>query len=227
MLWRYWWGVWLLRPPGVYRPQGDTFLLAAAFRDAAPPAGARVLDVCTGTGALALAAARHTGARVTAIDVSARAVYTARLNARLRGLRVRALRGDLLAPVADESFDVILANPPYVPGPDVSPPRHGRSRAWEAGPHGRLLLDRICAGAPPLLARGGTLLLVHSALCGIRTTLASLRAAGLKAAVIARRPEPFGPVMRTRAARLEAHGLIAPGQRHEELVVIRADRPQA
>ncbi|REF00181.1 HemK2/MTQ2 family protein methyltransferase [Thermomonospora umbrina] len=216
----------ILRPPGVYLPQGDTALLTEALRDAAVPPDARVLDVCTGTGAVALAAALGGTRRVTAVDVSTRAVLAAKVNARLRGLPIRVLRGDLVEPVAGEEFDVITANPPYVPSVNGAPPRHGRARAWDAGPGGRAGLDRLCAAAPPLLAEGGMLLMVQSAMCGVRATLDSLRANGLKAAVIARRREPFGPVLRGRAAVLEARGLIRPGQRHDELVVIRADRTE-
>jgi release factor glutamine methyltransferase len=69
------------------------------------------------------------------------------------------------------------------------------------------------------------LLIVHSEVCGINTTLDALRRGGLKAAVVARRMEPFGPVMRQRIPLLEREGLIRPRQRHEELVVIRADQP--
>lgn len=216
----------MLRPPGVYPPQSDTVLLAEALREAAIRPGARVLDVFTGTGAVAVAAASGGAREVTATDVSARAVLAARCNARLRGLPIRVLRGDLVDPVAGEQFDVITANPPYVPRRDGGPARHSRARAWDAGPRGRLWLDRLCTAAPPLLAPGGMLLIVHSGLCGVRHTLDELRGQGLKAAVIARRREPFGPVMSRRAAELEAAGLIRPGQRHEELVVIRADRTE-
>jgi release factor glutamine methyltransferase len=214
-----------MRPPGVYRPQGDTELLTEALRDAGIRPGARVLEVCTGTGAVALAAAlgRSPG-EVTAVDISARAVWAARFNARARGLRVRVLRGDLFTPVAGETFDVVLANPPYVVADGPAPQPHSRTRAWDAGPDGRSLLDRICDGVLEVLAPGGTLLMVHSALCGVDRTLNSLRSAGLKASVIARRREEFGPVMSARARLLEAKGLIRPGQTHEELVVIRADR---
>jgi release factor glutamine methyltransferase len=194
------------------------------LREAAVRPGARVLDVCTGTGAVAVAAALGGAREVVATDVSVRAVLAARLNARLRGLPIRVLRGDLVGPVAGEEFDVITANPPYVPCRDGEPARHSRARAWDAGPHGRLWLDRLCAAAPPLLAPGGMLLMVQSGLSGVRATLDALRDGGLKAAVIARRREPFGPVMSGRAADLEAAGLIRPGQRYEELVVIRADR---
>ncbi|MFI0354898.1 HemK2/MTQ2 family protein methyltransferase [Actinomadura sp. 9N407] len=210
-----------MRPPGVYTPQGDTSLLNETVGRAAVVNGARVLDVCTGTGAVAMAAARGGAAHVTAIDISSRAVLAARVNARVRGVRMRVLQGDLFMPVANEVFDVIVANPPYVIG--GTDPR-GRARAWDAGPQGRMILDRICAEAPRYLAPGGTLLIVHSAFSGAGASLKALRRAGLRAVVAARRAEPFGPVMRSRAALLEQRKIIRPGQRFEELVVIRADR---
>ncbi|WP_371649830.1 MULTISPECIES: HemK2/MTQ2 family protein methyltransferase [unclassified Streptomyces] len=214
----------LLAPPGVYAPQADTALLAEALRDEPVPPGAHILDVGTGTGALALAAARR-GARVTAVDISWRAVLTARLNARLAGLPVHVVHGNLLAPVAGRAYDLILSNPPYVPARTATAPRHGPERAWDAGHDGRLLVRRICREAPRLLRPGGVLLLVHSALSGPEASLRELRGAGLKAAVAARRFIPFGPVLRARRAWLDAQGLIEDDETTEELVVIRAERP--
>ncbi|MEV4644778.1 HemK2/MTQ2 family protein methyltransferase [Saccharopolyspora sp. NPDC049357] len=215
----------LLRTSAVYRPQGDTWLLARALGDAGIEPGSRVLDVGTGTGALALAAAR-TGAReVTAVDVSIAAVAVAGLNAWLRGLPVRAERGDALARDYADPFDVVLANPPYVPAQGSGPPR-GAARAWDAGYDGRAVIDRLCVRAPELLGGGGTLLLVQSDLADVEATLARLRAGGLKAAVVDRQAQAFGPVLDERAAVLEERGLIRRGQRCEELVVIRADRPR-
>ncbi|TDB83113.1 methyltransferase domain-containing protein [Actinomadura sp. KC216] len=216
----------LLCPPGVYRPQSDTRLLTGALRQVGVPAGARLLELGTGSGAVAVAAA-SSGCEVVAVDVSARAVLTARLNALLRGVPVRVLRGDLFAPVAGEVFDVIVANPPYVPGDTDPSAARGRARAWEAGPTGRAVLDRICHAAPRHLTPTGTLLVVHSALSGVATTLVTLRRAGMRAQVIARHREPFGPVMHGRAESLTARGLLRPGQGHEDLVVVRADRTAA
>ncbi|MGW5052702.1 HemK2/MTQ2 family protein methyltransferase [Actinokineospora sp. NPDC004072] len=213
----------LLRIPGVYRPQGDTRLLCSAFHDANLPRGASVLDIGTGTGVVALTAARAGARAVTAVDVARRAVATARVNAWLNRAPVTVLHGDALALVAGRSFDVVLANPPYVPSV-ADGAVTGPARAWEGGCDGRAVLDRLCAAARDLLVPGGTLLMVHSALCGIDRSLLALRELGLKSAVVARAREPFGPVMRGRAAALVGAGLLGPDDVDEELVVIRADR---
>jgi release factor glutamine methyltransferase len=207
----------LVTLPGVFAPISDSRMLARAVVEAVRP-GSRVLDLCTGSGIVAVRAALA-GADVTAVDVSRRAVASAWLSARASGVRVRAHRGDLLAPVAGERFDVIAANPPYVPSHRADLPRRGRSRAWEAGPDGRALLDRVLAEAPPHLAPGGVLLAVHSDLIGTGATLDRLRAAGLDADVAARRRGPLGPLMRRRRPLLPA------GAMDEEVLVLRGRRP--
>ncbi|HET9381432.1 MAG TPA: HemK2/MTQ2 family protein methyltransferase [Streptomyces sp.] len=211
--------------PGVYAPQDDTRLLAGALNDEPVPPGADVLDVGTGSGALALAAARR-GARVTAVDASWRAVCAARVNALLAGVPLRARHGHLFEPVRGEAFDLVLANPPYVPAPYDGPraPR-GAARAWDAGRDGRLVLDEICREAPAVLRPGGVLLVVQSALSAPGRTLERLRAADLKAAVTRRRRVPFGPVLRGRVRWLRERGLLDTAEDDEELVVIRAERP--
>jgi len=215
----------MLRLPGTYRPQADTRLLAAAFVEQGLHRAGHVLDVGTGTGAVAVAAASAASGpcTVTAVDISRQAVWTARLNSAWRRRRVSVLRGDLLEPVAGRTFDVVLANPPYVPCPEENVPTRGSARAWDAGTDGRLVLDRLCSQIPRHLNPGGTLLVVHSALCGVATTLGLLESVGLRAHVVARSIEPFGPVLSARAAFLEARGLVEPGYREEELVVVRGD----
>ncbi|MBO3682534.1 HemK2/MTQ2 family protein methyltransferase [Streptomyces sp. NEAU-YJ-81] len=212
----------LMTPPGVYAPQHDTWLLTEALNRENITEGTAVLDIGTGSGALAIAAARRGAGQVTAVDVSPLAVVTAWLHSRLEGLRIQVMRGDLLTSVADRRFDLIVANPPYVPSPAA---RRGRALAWNAGVDGRALVDQICQDAPPLLHPDGVLLMVHSALCGIEETVERLGRAGLRrVAVTDRRLIPFGPVLREQAAWLEARGLIEPGEEKEELVVIRAER---
>ena len=216
----------LLRLPGVYPPQADTWLLANAVAQAAIPSDASVLDIGPGTGALSVAAFRAGAADVTAVDVSRSAVLATWLNTTVRGLPVRVRHGDALDVAAGRRFDVILANPPYVPSARADVPSRGRARAWDAGTDGRAMLDRVTALAPLLLAPRGLILIVHSALCGVDRTLHQLRGGGLKASVVARHIEPFGPVMRGRVSLLERGGIIELGQRQEELVVIRGDRTE-
>jgi release factor glutamine methyltransferase len=206
--------------PGVFRPRPDSWMLARHLCGRLQP-GATVLDVCTGSGAIAVAAARAGAGAVTAVDVSRRSVLTVRINARLNGVRVRALRGDLFAPVAGERFDVIVSNPPYLPAEDDALPSRGPERAWDAGADGRVLLDRICADARAHLNPGGAVLLVHSDLIGVDRTVTALQAGGLHVDVLERRRGPLGPLLTARAPLLEARGLLAPGEREEEIVVVR------
>jgi release factor glutamine methyltransferase len=217
----------LVAIPGVFRPISDTWLLADALdREPLPPA-ARVLDLCSGSGALAVRAALGPARQgeVTAVDVSRRAVAAIRLNARLNGVRVRAVRGDLLDAVRGERFDAIVSNPPYVPAPQDELPRRGLARAWDAGRDGRALLDRICAEAPAHLQPGGAVLLVHSSLLGVDPTLEALRAGGLEPSVAATARGPLGPLMNGRREHLEAQGLLEPGAQEEVVVVVRGRKP--
>jgi release factor glutamine methyltransferase len=211
-----------LTPPGVYAPQWDTGLLARALRREGIGSGTEVLDLGTGSGALAVQAARL-GARVTAVDISWPAVLTARVNALLAGQRVRVRRGDLTDAVPGRSYDLVVSNPPYVPSPSGRLPRRGRARAWDAGHDGRAFLDRICAAAPAVVRPAGALLIVHSGLCGVRATLRSLADAGLRASVTDRALVPYGPILRRRQRWLVREGLLEGDANGEELVVIRAE----
>jgi len=202
----------LFIPPGVFSPLSDTRLLAERVRAEPRLRDGNALDLCTGSGALAVVAALAGAATVTAVDASRRAVLTARFNARLNGVRVRALRGDLFEPVAGERFDVIVSNPPYIPG-------EGAGRGFDAGHDGRELIDRVCARVADHLMPGGVALLVQSSICGEAATLEALRDAGLAAEVIDRRRGPLGPVMRARAPELWRKGLLEGDD--EELLVLR------
>jgi release factor glutamine methyltransferase len=204
----------LVSLPGVFRPISDTWLLADALDREPLPPGARVLDLCSGSGALAIRAARRDPARtVVAVDVSRRAVLTIRLNAALNGVRVDARRGDLFGAVAGQRFDAIVSNPPYVPAPTDELPARGPARAWDAGRDGRALLDRICAGAAQHLNPGGVLLVVHSSLLGYEPTADAL--GGLAVDIAAQERGPLGPLMR---ARRDA-GLVPPVDEEEVLVI--------
>ena len=212
----------LVIPPGVFRPISDTWLLADTLDRESLPPKARVLDLCSGSGALAIRAALGGQRVVTAVDVSRLAVLTIRLNAALNRARVRALRGDLFSAVTGERFDAIVSNPPYVPAATDRLPTRGRARAWDAGRDGRALLDRICDHARAYLRPGGLLLLVHSSLLGLEPTLEALRAHGLAADVAVRQHGALGPLMNGRRAHLEATGMLDEGQDEEDVLVVRA-----
>src|SRR3954470_24631733 len=165
------------------------------------------------------------GARVTAIAVSRRSVVTVRLNALLRRLPVRALNGSLFEPVAGERFDLIVTNPPHVPAPTDDLPERGVRRAWDAGRDGRALIDPICDAAAAHLKPGGAILIIPSSLCGTEETVARLTPAGLSAEVVARERGPLGPLMLARVDQLEASGALKPGEREEDVVIVRGRKP--
>lgn len=213
--------VGLIALPGVYRPQADTRFLAEALAGEVLGPRTDVLEIGTGTGALALQAAGR-GARVTTVDVSWPAVFTARVNALRRRLPLRVLHGDFAARTSGRRYDLVVTNPPYVPAPQARLPSHGPERAWDAGLDGRGVIDRICASAPALLNPGGVLLMVHSGMCGAEETVARLAGVRLAAEVTARASVPWGPVLRSRRAWLERRGLAAGAEDREELVIIRA-----
>ncbi|HEV7884884.1 MAG TPA: HemK2/MTQ2 family protein methyltransferase [Solirubrobacteraceae bacterium] len=213
--------------PGVFAPRSDTWMLAEVLMSQAGLKGADVLEVGTGSGAIAVAAARGGAASVTAVDVSRRALLCAWLNARLNGARVEPRHGDLFAPVRDRRFDYVVSNPPYLPSPDPQAgrqlPKRGAARAWEGGSDGRSILERICAQVGYHLRPGGTLLLMQSSVTGLTRTLDVLESAGLHADVVARRRGPLGPLLSARAAALRARGLLGPAD-EEELYVVRGQR---
>ncbi|MEU9848823.1 HemK2/MTQ2 family protein methyltransferase [Streptomyces sp. NPDC047985] len=213
----------MVRPPGVYAPQRDTWLLMAALDREGIGPGAAVLDIGTGSGALAIRAAQL-GGKVTAVDITRRAVATARLNATLHLCRIAVHRGDLASAIRAHTFDLVLCNPPYVPAPAADVPRRGAARSWDAGTDGRAVVDRVCEGAPTMLRRGGVLLMVHSGLCDPGATLRHLDRVGLDATVSNRVHIPFGPVLRSREDWLRERELLEGEEKTEELVVIRAER---
>src|ERR1700755_3337453 len=107
----------LCAPSGVYAPQSDSRLLVDALQ-ASLVDGRTVVDLCTGSGVAALAAARGGARRVTAWDISPEAVRCARRNAAVAGFGIRTFLGPWEAAAAAAPYDVVLATPPYVPAPE-------------------------------------------------------------------------------------------------------------
>ncbi|MCV6971452.1 HemK2/MTQ2 family protein methyltransferase [Mycobacterium bohemicum] len=213
----------------VYQPQDDSRLLVDAMHQSGLVPGRRILDLCTGSGFVAIAAAEMGCASVTAFDICPHAVRCSRGNAAIAGVQVDVREGSWLGALDRAPFDLVVANPPYVPTPpegdtEVIGSSAGPSWAWNAGTDGRLVLDPLCEFLPKLLCDGGSALLVHSALADVRRSLEDLTMAGMRAEVVASKWIPFGPVLSARAGWLEDTGRIPRGRREEELVVIRADK---
>lgn len=186
-----------------------------------------VLDLCTGTGIVGIAAAQLGARTVTAVDVSRRAVRCARRNARAAGVRITARAGTVRDALDCGPFDVVLCNPPYVPAAAEQHPGLddlGPSRAWDAGPDGRMVLDPLCDSAAELLSEDGVLLIVQSEFADPERSIRMLRRHQIDAEIAVSQTIPFGPVLRGRAEWMESAGLLPTGVREEELVVIRGER---
>jgi release factor glutamine methyltransferase len=129
--------------------------LAAAFLKP------RIVDIGAGSGAIAVTLAHHLPhVAITAIDVSSSALTIAQENAQRNGVAIRFLQGDLLTPVAEEKFDIIVSNPPYVPESDrpnlsVEVRDHEPALALFAGADGLDIYRRLIPQAFARLVPGG------------------------------------------------------------------------
>lgn len=149
------------------RPESELLVdLALQLLDGLPQP--RVLDLGCGSGALALAiAAGRRDAQVLATDLSEPALAVARANAKRLQLPLTLQLGDWYAPLAQQVFDVIVCNPPYVglndPDLALEVRAHEPALALFAGEDGLAALRQVIAGAPDHLRAGGWLLLEHGA----------------------------------------------------------------
>lgn len=165
--------------PDVYRPAKDSFLLNEALEQRELD-GKKVLDVGTGSGILAVTAARN-GADVTAVDINPSAVEEAGRKAAENGLDIDARASDLFGSV-DALYDIIVFNPPYVPVREEDDSM--AEKAWVGGENGREVLDRFIVEAGGHLVDDGTVLVVQSSRNDVERTLDAFAAAGMEAAVV-------------------------------------------
>ena len=164
---RGFWSLDLMVGPGILIPRPETELLVETVldrleRDSSP----RVLDLGTGSGAIAIAiAAERPGAEVHAVDRSAEALDTARRNAADCEARVQFHQGPWFEPLDGACFDVIVSNPPYIASDDPhlneGDLRFEPAEALVAGPTGLECLTEIIAAAPGHLNPGGFIALEH------------------------------------------------------------------
>jgi len=150
----------------VPRPETE-ILVGSALTHLPPDQAANVLDLGTGSGAVALSIAQERpDVTVTATDVSAEALRIARYNAHSLGLtRVRFKQGDWLAPVRGRKFSMIVANPPYVTNMELVVHdfelRHEPKLALAGGDDGLDAIKQIVEEAPKHLFPGGWLAIEH------------------------------------------------------------------
>lgn len=160
------------------RPETE-HLVEAALQYLRTSGAAQVLDVGTGSGSIAISVALESGLRVWASDISPGALAVAERNRRKHGAAVSFFEADLVDPVRQESVDLLVSNPPYVPGADRAN-MQSEVREWEphvalfAGDSGLEIYQRLLAGASLVVKRGGRLLmeLGYQSLDGVREMLA-------------------------------------------------------
>ncbi len=137
------------------RPDTETLIDAAKEYLATAPEGP-VLDLCTGSGAIAITLALESKRQAVATDLSDRALEVARRNAHKHGLELELLAGDLFAPVQARRFACITINPPYIPAADIAG-LDADVREWEprlaldGGADGLDFYRRIAREAPAFL----------------------------------------------------------------------------
>jgi release factor glutamine methyltransferase len=164
------WGLPLTIAPAVLVPRPDTETVIEVARALRADRGApcRVLDLCTGSGAIALGLAKELpAATVIATELSPAAAAIARANVERNGFgeRVEVREGDLWAPVAGERFDLIVSNPPYIATAVIATLAAEVKRepvmALDGGSDGLAFYDRICGAARDYLVPGGALVVEH------------------------------------------------------------------
>ena len=176
-------GFKLTIPGSVYKPAEDTFLLAENMH---LNGGEEVLEIGCGCGVLSLLAARK-ARRVVAVDLNSEAVKAAKANALANSLesKVEVRLGNLFEPLkpGKEKFDLIIFNPPYLPGnlKDSSI----AEKAWIGGRGGREILDRFLNDAGKWLKPKGRIIFVQSSITGIKKTIRILKAQGFRAKILA------------------------------------------
>ena len=168
----------------VYQPAEDSQLLAAAATDRL---GDRdlILEVGTGSGYVADQIAAGTNARVVAADLNPHAVT----QARDRGLE--AVRADLVAPFADETFDAVVFNPPYLPTEPDHEWDDWMERALSGGEDGRAVIDPFLERVPRVLAPDGVVLLLVSSLTGVSAVVERAGESGFSAVAVADESFPY------------------------------------
>lgn len=160
----------LVTLPGVPAPSPWAACVADVLRRETLPPRASVLDVQPESGILAITAAKRGARSVTVVDPSRASALNVGLNARLNGVRIKTLRGNVETAIAGRRFDAIVSG--------------AVACAEAADDDAPALLDRLVAAAPDALRPAGFLLVACGAGPSARFTIGALRAAGLDAEIV-------------------------------------------
>ena len=159
-------GLEMLTDPRALIPRPETELLVAEALSFIDKLGrkAKVLDVCTGSGCIAVAIAKLTDADVTAVDISPAALTLAAENAALHRVQIKFRQSDLFAGLKGQTYDVIISNPPYIPTGELSALQpeiqaHEPMLALDGGQDGLDIYRRLVPASLEHLAPDGALFL--------------------------------------------------------------------
>ena len=155
--------------PEVYNPSDDSFLLLKVVDGVT--SGKSLIEMGPGTGLLSIHAAKL-GARVTAADINPHAVECTIRNADRNGVRIDVIGSDLFEKVQG-NYDVIVFNPPYLPGSASS--TSWIERAWSGGDEGSEVAIRFLSEAWKHLSPGGSIFMILSSVGGLMSVLKSAR----------------------------------------------------
>jgi len=197
-------------------PQSDTFLLLEHL-----DAGESdfVLELGVGCGMIALCLAPKVKA-VFGIDSNPYAIKNALHNAEQNSItNAHFICGDLYEPINGRQFDLIYANPPYVPTPPNWIETDIIETAWNAGCNGRKILDRIIADAKEHLTTNGKIVLVQSSLADIPKTIKVLENNGFQTRILVEKKDRLGPISMGRYWWLKKRGMLVDSL-YERLVVV-------
>jgi release factor glutamine methyltransferase len=168
----------------VYQPAEDSHLLATTVAERVAPDD-RVLDVGTGSGYVAVLVQEQTGASVVGADLNPLACA----EARDRGVPV--LRGDLVAPFGEDTFDVVCFNPPYLPSAPEGVWDDWMEAAVTGGEDGRAVIEQFLDDVGRVLRHDGTVYLLISTVTGIEEVQDIADEAGFRAIVITEESHSF------------------------------------
>lgn len=150
----------------VYSPSEDTYFLRDFLKDNVELEGKKFLEIGTGNGEIAIHAAEN-GAEVTAVDINPEALEQVREKAEDKGLEIELMESDLFEEVKGRDYDVIVFNPPYLPGKDGV----GDEEIWRGGETGVEVSERFLEEVEAYLSEKNSFFIVASSLAEYRSLI--------------------------------------------------------